>query len=341
MTRNDPVFLIRKKILSSRRIVITSHLRPDGDSLCTSLALAGMIELLGKQARIVNHDPTPSPFSQMPEVKRITIGQIPPHGFDLVILLECANVDRSGMKNLDRYFKINIDHHYSNNHYADINWIDPAASAVGEMAFLLAERMGIALTPKIAEHLYCAIVSDTGCFQFSNTSARAFEVCHKLVRAGANPIKTTEFLFNTNSPEKIRLLGQVLSSLRINPKGNIATITMFRKNLKALHLREIDTEDITTLARSIKGVEMVLFFKEMARNTFRVSIRSKGKANAAAIAEFFDGGGHVHAAGFTAVGRYADLVRDIPREVEAFLCRKAMPSRKRYASTVPAEPWTA
>jgi len=336
MTRNDPVLLIREKILSSRRIVITSHLRPDGDSLCTSLALAGMIELLGKQARIINHDPTPSPFSQLPEVKRITIGQVPPRGFNLAILLECANVDRSGMKHLDRYFKINIDHHYSNDNYANINWIDPAASAVGEMAFLLAESMGIVLTPEIADHLYCAIVSDTGCFQFSNTSARAFEVCNRLVRSGANPIKTTEFLFNTNSPEKIKLLGRVLSTLQINSRGNIATITMFKRHLLALHLREIDTEDITTLARSIKSVEMVLFFKEMARNTFRVSIRSKGRANAAAIAECFDGGGHVHAAGFTAVGRYEDLVRDIPRKIESLLRKKAIPSQTRGGSSVPA-----
>jgi phosphoesterase RecJ-like protein len=336
MTRNDPVLLIREKILSSRRIVITSHLRPDGDSLCTSLALAGMIELLGKQARIINHDPTPSPFSQLPEVKRITIGQVPPRGFNLAILLECANVERSGMKHLDRYFKINIDHHYSNDNYANINWIDPAASAVGEMAFLLAESMGIVLTPEIADHLYCAIVSDTGCFQFSNTSARAFEVCNKLVRSGANPIKTTEFLFNTNSPEKIKLLGRVLSTLQINSRGNIATITMFKRHLLALHLREIDTEDITTLARSIKSVEMVLFFKEMARNTFRVSIRSKGRANAAAIAECFDGGGHVHAAGFTAVGRYEDLVRDIPRKIESLLRKKAIPSQTRGGSSVPA-----
>ena len=337
MTKNDPVLLIREKILSSRTIVITSHLRPDGDSLCTSLALAGMIELLGKRARIINHDPTPLPFSQMPEIKRITIGQVPPRGFDLVILLECANVERSGMKHLDPYFKISIDHHYSNDNYADINWIDPAASAVGEMAFLLAEKMEIALTPEIADHLYCAIVSDTGCFQFSNTSARAFEVCHKLVRNGADPIKTTEFLYNNNSPEKIKLLGQVLSTLQINPRGKIATITMFKKQLRALSLREIDTEDITTLARSIKGVEMVLFFKEMARNTFRVSIRSKGKANAAAIAECFDGGGHVHAAGFTAVGRYEELVKNIPQQIESLLRKKAIPSRSRRGSSVPAD----
>src|SRR4030065_1478818 len=195
MTRNDPVHLIQEKSLSSRRIVITSHLRPDGASLCTSLALAGLIELLGKRVRIINHDPIPSPFNQMPEIKRITIGQVPPRGFDLVILLEGASVDRSGMKHLDRYFKISIDHHFSSNLYADINWLDPSASAGGEMGFLLAERVGGTPPPQTADHLYCAIVSDTGCFQFSNTSARGFEVCYKLGRSGANPIKTTPVLF--------------------------------------------------------------------------------------------------------------------------------------------------
>jgi len=338
MTSHDPVLLIRDKILSSRRIAITSHLRPDGDSICTSLALAGMIEQLRKKVHIINRDPTPLPFSRMPEVRRITIGQVPSRGFDLVILLECASVERSGMKHIDRYFKINIDHHFSNDHYADINWIDPSASAVGEMAFLLAESLRIRLTPRIAGHLYCAIVSDTGSFQFSNTSARAFEVCHKLVRAGASPTQTTDFLFNTNSPEKIKLLGQVLSTLEINPQGKIATITMFKRHLKALHLREIDTEDITTLARSIRGVEVVLFFKEMGPRTFRVSIRSKGRANAAAIAESFKGGGHVHAAGFTVVGQYEDLVRDVPRKIESLLRQASVPPKKRGRSL--ADRWT-
>ena len=322
--RNDPIRLIQKKILASRRIVITNHLRPDGDSICTSLALAAMGRLLGKDVRIINNDPTPLPFNQMPEVKKIAIGQIPPHAFDLVILLECANVSRSGQENLDGYFKINIDHHYSNDSYAEINWVEPGASAVGEMGFILAEKMGLRLTPQIADHLYCAIVSDTGSFQFSNTTAKSFEVCHKLVKSGANPTKITEFLFNTNPPEKIKLLGQVLSTLIMNERGDIASITLFKKFLEDLHLREIDTEDITTLARSIRGVEMVLFFKEMARDTFRVSLRSKGDANAAAIAEHFGGGGHVHAAGFTAVGPYERLIEDIPSRIENLLRKKTI-----------------
>ncbi|MFQ5721281.1 MAG: bifunctional oligoribonuclease/PAP phosphatase NrnA [Candidatus Aminicenantales bacterium] len=317
--KEKPVNLIRKKIFDSQSIVITSHLRPDGDSICTSLALYFMGKLLGKRMAIINRDPTPYPFNQFPDSKKIQIGQIPPQGYDLVILLECANVSRSGQKNLKNYFKINIDHHYSNDYYADINWVDPQASAVAEMAFELAEKLKINFTPQIANHLYCGIISDTGSFQFSNTRAKSFEVCYKLIRHGANPVEASERLFNNNPPEKIKLLGQVLSTLQMNKEGNIAIISMFRQHLNSLKLREIDTEDVTTLARSIRGVSMVLFFKEIKKDTFRVSLRAKGTANAAQIAEHFGGGGHLHAAGFTVHGKYERLIKEVPEKVSSLL----------------------
>ncbi|MCJ7643374.1 MAG: bifunctional oligoribonuclease/PAP phosphatase NrnA [Candidatus Aminicenantes bacterium] len=319
----DPVGLICRKIRESRRIAITSHLRPDGDSVCASLALAMMGERLGKAMSIVNKDNTPLPFCHFPEAGRIRIGQIDPAESDMVILLECADVSRSGQENLGDCFKINIDHHYSNFAYADINWINPLASAVGEMIFELGKRLGAPILAQAADYLYCAIVSDTGSFQFSNTTAKAFETCTKLVGLGASPINVSEMLYSNNLPEKIKLLGQVLSTLRMNGRGNIAAITMFKKNLSDLNLKEIDTEDITTLARSIKGVEMVLFFKEMEKDTFRVSLRSKGRANAALIAEHFGGGGHIHASGFTAYGPYEKLIVEIPKTVERLLTAAA------------------
>ena len=323
----QPIHQIARKIHESRRLVISSHLRPDGDSICTGLALALMGEVLGKEMVILNHDPTPFPFTQAPDIERVRVGPIFPQPFDAVIFLECANVARSGHENLEGYFKINIDHHYSNDAYADINWINPQASAVGEMVFELGQALGLSLTPRIAEHLYCAIVSDTGCFQFSNTSARAFEVSFQLIKLGANPVRITELLYNNSSAEKVKLLGQVLSTLRMTGHGTIAVITMFRSLLQDLDLKETDTEDITTLARSIKGVETVLFFKEIEPGVFRVSIRSKGNANAAEIAEHFGGGGHVHAAGFTVVGEYDRLVREVPLAVEKLLAREKTAAR--------------
>lgn len=317
--KNDPVDLIQKKFVQSQRIVITSHLRPDGDSICTSLALYFLGKNLGKDMAIYNKDNTPFPFNLYPDINNIQIGQISPKKFDAVILLECANVGRSGQLDIDKYFKINMDHHFSNDFYADINWVDPQASAVAELAFKLGKKLDVKFTPKIANHLYCGIVSDTGSFQFSNTNADTFKSCYELVSLGASPIKVSERLFNNNPPEKIKLMGYVLSTLQMNETGDVAVITMFKEHLDDLRLKEIETEDITTLTRSIKGVKMVLFFKEMARDTFRVSIRSKGKSNAALVAEYFGGGGHRHAAGFTAIGQHEKLLREIPEKVQKIL----------------------
>jgi phosphoesterase RecJ-like protein len=315
----DTVHSITNKIHESQNIAVTSHLRPDGDSICTGLALYFMGKSMGKNIALINKDNTPVPFNFFPDVEHITIGQIPAGKFDIVILLECANVSRSGQVHLDETFKINIDHHHSNDYYGDINWVDPEAPAVACMAYTLGEKLGIEFTPRISDHLYCGIVSDTGSFHFSNTKAEAFDVSYKLIKHGANPIKISEMLFNNNSPEKIKLLGQVLSTLTMNEKGTVAVISMFKKNLEDLNLREIDTEDITTLARSIKGVEIVLFFKEMEKDTYRVSLRSKGNANSAMVAEYFGGGGHMHAAGFTVSGKYEQLVGDIPKSVEKLI----------------------
>lgn len=317
--KKEPVGLISRKILESQRIVITSHLRPDGDSICTGLALYFMGELLGKKMAYINKDVTPFPFNHFPENEKIQIGQIPSRAYDMIILLECASVARSGQENIGDYYKVNIDHHHSNYHYADINWVDPEASAVAEMVYLLGGKLNIHFSSRIANLLYCAIISDTGSFQFSNTRARSFEVCYKLIKHGANPTKVSERLYNNNTPEKIKLLGEVLSTLQMNKKGNIAIITMFKKHLDPLNMKEIDTEDITTFARSIKGVEMVLFFKEMRKDTFRVSLRSRGRANAASVAEYFGGGGHLHAAGFPVKGKYENLLKEIPEAVEKLL----------------------
>jgi len=313
------VALIAEKIRESRSIVVTSHLRPDGDSLCTSLSLYFMGRLLGKDMAIINKDKTPFPFDRYPDIDKIQIGQIPPGTFDLIILLECANIDRSGHPGIEKDFKVNMDHHYSNDHYAEINWVEPEASAVAEMAFRLGKKLEIPFTPRIAGHLYCGIASDTGSFQFSNTSAEAFKSCHELVNLGADPVRVSEFLFNNNSPEKVKLMGRVLSTLQMHETGEIAMITMFREFMEDLNLREVETEDITTTARSIEGVKVVLFFKEVDSGEFRVSIRSKGKANAARIAEHFGGGGHQHAAGFTVYGDHSRLIKDIPDKVSLLM----------------------
>ncbi len=312
---DDAINLITRKINESRKIGVVSHLRPDGDSICTSMALHFMGQQLNKEISVYIKDKLPIPFNTFPDIDVIKIGTIQKKDYDCIILLECANVSRSGQENLESYYKINIDHHHSNDYYADINWVDPDAAAVACMVYKLGKKLNIQFTHQIATQLYSAIVSDTGSFQFSNTQAEAFKTCYELVKHGAVPIKVSDMLFNHNPPEKIKLLGKVLSTLKMTPGGNIAVITMLQKHLESLHLKQVDTEDITTCARSIRGVKVVLFFKEMEKNTFRVSVRSKENANSAEIAEHFGGGGHMHAAGFTVKGPHAELIEQIPKIV--------------------------
>ncbi len=310
---------IADRIRNSKRMAVTSHQRPDGDSLCTALSIKLLAESLGVQVDLVNADRTPLPFNGHPEAALIRIGQIDPREYDTILLLECADVSRSGQEHIDGAYKINIDHHYSNTPYADLNWIDPTAAAVGEMVFRLVPYLGAPLTPEVAENLFCAISSDTGSFQFSNTTSSALETCAALVRAGANPVRVSERLFGNLAPGKVLLLGRVLSSLRINSGSGLAVISMFKRDTEEFGLQEVDTEDITSLARAVKGVRMVMFFKEMAPEVFRVSLRSKGSANAALVAEHFGGGGHVHASGFTVYGPFDTLVREVPATVERLL----------------------
>ncbi|MCP2520280.1 bifunctional oligoribonuclease/PAP phosphatase NrnA [Candidatus Aminicenantes bacterium AC-335-A11] len=317
--RKDILKKIAEKVRKSEKIAITSHLRPDGDSICTSIALALMFEQLGKHVDLINKDNTPIPFNYFPLSEKIKIGQIRGENYDLIILLECADVSRSGQEYINNNFLINIDHHHSNSYYADLNWVEPASSAVGEMAFYLGEELEIKLTPEIATYLYAAIASDTGSFQFSNTTAEALEICSQLIRAGANPIEINEILFAQNPPEKIKLLGQVISTLKLSSDGKIAYITMFKKFLDDLKIKELDTEDITTLVRSIKGVEIVVFFKQMGDSRFRVSLRSKGRINAASLAERFGGGGHFHAAGFSISGEYENVVKNVISKVADYI----------------------
>jgi phosphoesterase RecJ-like protein len=321
--KKNPIDDILNAIQNYQRISIASHLRPDGDSICTSLALSHILQQLGKQVSIYIKDRIPFPCNHYPDINRINIGQIPPTGFDCVFLLECANVSRSGQESLDGYFKINIDHHHSNDYYGDINWVEPDAAAVACLVYQLGVALGVKITPQIATQLYSAIVSDTGSFQFSNTSAQAFKTCHELLQRGVQPYRVTELLYNNNPPEKIKLLGLVLSTLQMKADGEIVMITMYRRHLDQLKLREIDTEEITTLARSVKDARMVLFFKEVKSGVFRVSVRSKGKADSARVAEFFGGGGHKHAAGFTVTGDYAVLSESVPSQVAELL--KNMP----------------
>jgi len=291
--------LICQKINSSERIVISSHIRPDADSIGSGLALLEMLNQLKKNAVYINADDAPSPVNLLPGYQLIKKGQIYPGKYDLVLLIEGCEEKRSGQKNLEHYFTVNIDHHSTSALVAKLNWVEPQAAAVGEMIYALGKALKVKFTRQIAFNIYAALISDTGSFRYSNTSARCLRIAAEMVQVGKfKPNEVSDLLFNSNPPEKILMLTKVLNTMEFSLNNRLVFIEFKRNFLNQLNLNEIETEDILTIVRSIRDVQVVIFFKELDDDYFRVSIRSSGIFSSKKIALKFDGGGHDHAAGF-------------------------------------------
>ncbi|MBN2400534.1 MAG: bifunctional oligoribonuclease/PAP phosphatase NrnA [Candidatus Aminicenantes bacterium] len=303
---------IAEKIRRARTIAISSHVRPDADSIGSGLALNLMLQQMGKVTSYRNADRAPHPIDQLPGYENIRIGQIDPDPFDLVILLEGGSEERTGQKKLENYFSIHIDHHATSSDDADINWVVPEAAAVGELVYELGLEMKVSFSRDMAFNLYAAIASDTGSFKYSNTTASSLAIAADLaVRGGFAPSQVSDLLFNSNPHEKITMLTRVLSTLELAQDQRVAMIDFQRSFLDHLNLKDIETEDIIAIARSIDSVQVLLFFKEIADDYYRVSIRSRANFSARQIAQTFDGGGHHHAAGFFYRGGLAAAKKEI------------------------------
>jgi len=305
---------IAEKIRRGRTVAISSHVRPDADSIGSGLALYLMLRQMGKDPAFFNTDRAPAPIDRLPGYEHIRIGQIHPRPFDLVILIEGHTEERTGQKNLSGYFCINIDHHIASDDVPGIDWVVPGAAAVGELVYELGLELGVEFSRDIAFNLYAAIASDTGSFKYSNTTPASLAIAADLARRGGfSPFEVSNLLFNSNPREKILMLTRVLSTLETALDGRVAIIHFRRDFLERLSLKEIETEDIIAIARSIDGVQVVLFFKEIADDYYRVSIRSRDGFSARQVAQAFQGGGHHHAAGFFYRGGLAGAKQEILR----------------------------
>ncbi len=312
----------RKKIADAirkaDRIAITSHVRPDADSIGSGLALYLILKQLGKEAGFFNSDKAPFPLTELPGFDAIQYGQISPQPFDIVMLIEGGTEERTGMSRLSDYYTVNIDHHASGCYSCNINWVAPEAAAVGEMIYDLAVELDIQWTRDIGFNLYAAISSDTGSFKYSNTTAKSLNIASRLVKkCRFTPVEVSDILFYSNHMEKVRMIEKVLSTLELQLNKRVAIIYFKQEFLARFSLKEIETEDVISIARSILGVDVTLFFKEIGSEFYRVSIRSRGSIDSQEVAKMFNGGGHSHAAGFFYRGDIEEakrLILDILKE---------------------------
>jgi phosphoesterase RecJ-like protein len=318
---------IRRAILDRQRFLLTSHARPDGDSIGSQLAMAFALDALGKDVRIVNADRAPDHYQDFPGMDRIEIAaSVQQPNVDAVIVMECSDLVRTGVSGLSGEYLINIDHHAGNSMYGALNWHDESAAACGEMVFDLIRSLGVPLTFEIATHIYLAILTDTGSFHHSGITPRTFDICRQTVEAGVNPTTMARRVFDSNSFGKLKLIGALLDAMELTDDGRLAILYLDDSMLVNSRSTHNDTEGLINLPLTARDIQAVVFFKVAADGEVRVSLRSKYDVNVRSVAASYGGGGHKNAAGFTAPGRFEDVRQPIIARVVAAI-EEGMASR--------------
>jgi bifunctional oligoribonuclease and PAP phosphatase NrnA len=297
-------------IHARKRFLITSHARPDGDSIGSQLAMAYALEALGKEVRLVNADPAPDHYKEFPGLDRIEIARsIEERDAEALIVMESGDLKRTGVTGFENRFTINIDHHQGNTFYGDLNWVDESTAACGEMVFDLIEVLGVPLTIEIATHIYLAILTDTGSFHYSNITPKTFDICKKTVEAGVNPAAMARRVFDQNSFGKLKLIGALLDRMDLLDRGRLAAMVLNDDIMNATGTTYNDTEGLINLPLTAREIQAVVFFKLGADGDIHVSMRSKYDVDVRSIAARHGGGGHKNAAGFKLQGPL-DGIRD-------------------------------
>jgi phosphoesterase RecJ-like protein len=286
--------------------LIATHINPDGDGIGSEVALARFLRSEGKSVRILNMNRTPEHYAFLDEEDTIEVfspesPQLDAFACDVIFVLDISTSKRLGPLGThvmsSSAVKICIDHHKSNDGFADLNVIDTGVSATGELIydFLMATKGWLDLD--LAIPLYVAIMTDTGMFRFSNTNARTHEITAHLLDIGVDPRKIHEQIYENNSVSQVRLLSRILDTLQITPDGRIAWVKVRRRIFEETAGQPEDLEGMIDHLRMIGGVEVCLLFLEREAGGTKVSLRSKNELDVNQYASRFGGGGHHHAAG--------------------------------------------
>ena len=318
---------IGQALRENQRFAVLGHVRPDGDALGSQLALGLSLKKLGKDVRIWNEEGMLEKYSFLPNANLLTKPPAEPEDVDVAIALDTAIQNRLGTAlPAVRSAKvwINIDHHPSNPGYGDLVYVDPDSPATGQILFELIKSEKLPVDSAIAENLYVAISTDTGSFQYPNTTARTFEIAAELVRAGVDVGLISQLTYENYPRRRVELLRDLLGTMRFDANDRVASFGLNLATAKKLGVLPEDNEGLIDHLRAIRGVIVAVFFEELADGKVRVSMRSKSeKVNVCAICEKFGGGGHVLAAGARVRGSLAEVERKILEEVRDVVGRNS------------------
>lgn len=306
-------------IQKSSKIAITSHVNPDGDNVGASLALCLALQKLDKQVEFLLDDAIPTVYRFLKGAREVQhYSSFADLDFDLVISMDCGDLDRLGrVKELAvKTQLVNIDHHISNTRFGNINLVEENASATAEIAYKLIKSMGIFIDKDMAECIYTGIVTDTGMFQYSNTTEETHVIAAELIIAGVEPSDIFNKVYQNSPKEKVLLMKEALQSLEFYFDDKVTCVEVSRKQMDSISSEDLDTEGIVNLARDIAGVEVAVFLKEKEPNVIKASLRSKNRVDVCAIAKDFGGGGHIRASGCTIHGSLEQARKQILESIE-------------------------
>jgi len=310
-----------KAIKSYSAFLITSHISLEGDALGSELALASLLRKLGKTAYIVNSGKTPSNYSFLPGVKKIS------HRFSnrthqAVFIIDCSDRGRAGR--IAALFDarkpvINIDHHIGNKNFGKINWVEPGASSTGEMIYRLFRFTRTKLDKKDALNIYTAILTDTGSFRHSSTTSKTLYICSRLLEFGIRPAEIYARIYENNSVQDAIHVAKIISRLSFAADNRIAWVKIKRPEFEEVKGKPELLDKILDFAKSIKTVKVVLIFCQVDSRFIKLNLRSKSPVDVQKIASSFGGGGHRLASGCTIKGSLKEAEQMVLRRVKRAL----------------------
>ncbi len=316
-------------IKQSSSFLIVGHINPEGDSIGSSLALALGLKKLGKKdICVLSKDPVPENLKFLPWARTIKRRR-PAREFDVVVLVDCNSMERTGFETFRARKTAIIDHHVlpaetaKSPFYTSLSAgiIDPGAAAAGLLVFKVLKALKVELDKTIATNLYAAILIDTGGFRYSNSSPESLKTACHLVEAGASPWNISKEIFENIPFRGLKLLGLTLATLE--RKDGIAWITTTEDMFRETGTTSEDCEEFVDFPRKVKGAEVAIFFRQAGENVYKLSLRSKGKVNVRKIAKSFGGGGHDAAAGCKVTGSLKEVQNKVLK-----VARKALKETK-------------
>jgi phosphoesterase RecJ-like protein len=311
---------IREALHNRRRILIASHLRPDADAYGSTIAAFLWLRSEGHEVTAWNMDGMLDKFSFLPSSEIVTAPSASPVAFDAVLALDTSVKNRLGCVieaiSGDPLW-VCIDHHKSNEGYADLNLIDPSKPATGEILSEAFLAEGITITPEMAVNLFAAISTDTGSFQYEGTSARTYEIAAELIRRGVNVAALSQSLYENQPKRRLNLLRHALVNARFSCGDRVASFALSLADVDHLGVIPEDSEGIIDNLRSVKGVKAAAFFEELPEERVRLSLRSKDASfDACSLCAQFGGGGHPMASG----ARIKGSLKDVEERVLSAIC---------------------